>query len=310
MLNSQLAKINKYDKYIMIIGIIILVLLFIYFVYEYCNRKQIEYFDTSPNIHDTSPNIDDTIPNIIHFVYIYNTEFSYSKYLSILSAYIVNKPEKIYIYYNDEPFGKWWEKLKNRVPVLIVEKVELPTHFGNKAIKHIAHKSDKIRMEKLYERGGIYMDLDTISVRPYKNLLGYDTVLGYEAPPDTICNAVMMTKPGSSFFKIWLELYEKEFKTDGWGEASIVLPGKINNEYPGLAKIMPPETFFRPYATEGNKIFVDDYNIPESLITLHLWETYTNEFLKNMNYDWITKNDKTLYSRIVNKNIDKNDLIN
>ena len=52
-------------------------------------------------------------------------------------------------------------------------------------------------MDKLYEKGGIYMDIDTISVKPYKDLLNYNTVLGYEYKPDTICNAIMLTKSNS-----------------------------------------------------------------------------------------------------------------
>ena len=61
------------------------------------------------------------------------------------------------------------------------------------------------------------------------------------------------------FFKLWLKDYEKEFKPDGWGEASIYLPGKINNKYPNLATVFSENTFFRPYASEGDNIFEKKY---------------------------------------------------
>ena len=51
----------------------------------------------------------DKIPNIIHFVFglkPQNEEFMFTYYLSILSAYVVNKPEKIYFYYHYEPLQK------------------------------------------------------------------------------------------------------------------------------------------------------------------------------------------------------------
>ena len=151
------------------------------------------------------------IPNTIHFIFglkPQKDEFLLIYYLSVLSSYIVNNPNKIYFYYHYEPHGKWWDRLKDKIPILIFEKVELPTHIGKKEIKHFAHKADWIRMNKLYERGGIYMDIDTISVRSYKSMLTNNTVLGYEIEKDNlICNAVMMTIPYSPFFKLWLKDY-------------------------------------------------------------------------------------------------------
>ena len=35
-------------------------------------------------------------------------------YLSVLSAYIVNKPDKIYFYYHYKPYGKWWDRLSEK----------------------------------------------------------------------------------------------------------------------------------------------------------------------------------------------------
>jgi hypothetical protein len=255
----------------------------------------------------------DKIPNIIHFVFglkPQNEEFMFTYYLSILSAYVVNKPEKIYFYYHYEPYGKWWDRLKIKIPNIIFEKVELPTHIGKKEIKHFAHKADWIRMNKLYERGGIYMDIDTITFKSYKNLLIYNTVLGYEIKKkDLICNAVMMTSKNSEFFKLWLEEYENEFKPNGWGEASIFLPGKINKKNPNLARVLSETTFFRPYATEGSKIFEGNENINENLLTLHLWESYTIKFLQKIkDFNWIKNNKDTLYSKIVLKNISEEDI--
>lgn len=254
---------------------------------------------------------DKKIPNIIHFVFglkKQTEEFLFVYYLSVLSASKVNVPDKIYFYYHYEPFGPWWEKLK-KIKNITFEKVDIPTHMGSKPIKHVAHKADKIRMEKLYERGGVYMDIDTISVRPYKHLLNEDTVLGFEVPPDTICNAVMLTKPNSRFFKEWLLKYNSDFQTDGWGEASIYLPAKVHKQYPALAKVLPQTVFFRPYATQGEKIFIDDYDIPKDLITLHLWESYTEKYFKDItSYDWIKENSHTLYSKIVRLNIKESDI--
>ena len=207
----------------------------------------------------------DKIPNIIHFVFglkKQNEEFLFVYYLSVYSAWFINKPEKIYFYYYYEPYGKWFEKLKN-IPNIILEKVELPTHIGKKPLKKVAHKADIIRMQKLIERGGIYMDIDTISVKPYHDLLDNDVVLGKEGDYG-ICNAVMMTQPNSEFFKIWMEKYENEFISDGWGEASIILPKKIYYKYPNLISLQEEDVFFYPGPSEVDKIFEKDYNIPKN----------------------------------------------
>ena len=91
-----------------------------------------------------------------------------------------------------------------------------------------------------------------------------------------------------------MEEYENEFKPNGWGEASIFLPGKINKKYPNLARVLSETTFFRPYATEGSKIFERNEDINENLITLHLWESYTIKFLQKIkDFNWIKDNTNT-----------------
>ena len=64
------------------------------------------------------------IPNIIHFIFglkPQKDEFLFIYYLSVLSAYIVNGPDKIYFYYHYEPYGKWWNRLKEKIPIIIFE---------------------------------------------------------------------------------------------------------------------------------------------------------------------------------------------
>ena len=169
-------------------------------------------------------------------------------------------------------------------------------------------KNDKIILLPEYWRN--LVDIDTISVQSYKSLLKNNTVLGYEIQRDNlICNAIMLTSQKSPFFKLWLHNYEKEFNPDGWGEASIHLPGKINKEYPNLALVLPEKAFFRPYATEGKDIFEKNININEELITLHLWESFTINYMKEIkNFEWIKKNKDTLYSKIVFANIKESDI--
>ena len=241
------------------------------------------------------------IPNQIHFVFglkPQDEEFMFSYYVAVYSSYILNKPDKIYFYYNHVPHGKWFTKLKE-IPIIVFEKVDIPTHIGNKPLLHIAHKADIIRMEKLLERGGIYMDIDTISVRPYTHLLHNDVVLGKEKG-DGICNAVMMTKPNSEFFTIWYDNYEKEFKSNGWNEASIKLPKLLADKYPNKLTLLEEDVFFLPSWNETDKIFEKTYDIPNNLITLHLWESYSKKYLDKINdWSWCKDNKDTLYGKLL-----------
>ena len=243
------------------------------------------------------------IPNIIHFVFglkEQTDDFLFCYYLAIYSAFKVNNPDKIYFYYHYMPKGKWWDKLLE-IPNLVLEKVDVPTHIGKKEIKFLAHKADKVRMDILYERGGIYMDIDTLSIRPYKHLLNNNVVLGKQRPFQGICNAIMFTKPKSEFFKIWLDKYEDKFKSNGWNESSIVLPFTLSKEYPHLLKVLEPEAFFIPSYTETSKIFTGNHDISKELITLHLWEKASIKYIEKINdWDWSNQNSNTLYGKMMN----------
>jgi hypothetical protein len=241
------------------------------------------------------------IPNIIHFVLISETEFKedflYIYYLSILSAKLVNNPDKIYFYYNYIPKGEYWDLIKD---FLTLEQIQLPSHIGKKQLIKMAHKADIIRMNKLLERGGIYFDIDTISYRPYKHLLENSCVLGTQDHGE-ICNAILMTEPNHSFFKQWMDVYEIYFQSYGWAEASILLPWKLyhlngNNQ---IVKLMPKQSFFDPGWRTPQKIFQENVDISPELITLHLWNTQSQQFIKNItNKSWFEKNPDTLYTKI------------
>ena len=116
------------------IDILILIYIILRIYKDFFYKKKIKY----------------NIPNIIHFVFglkEQTEEFLFPYYLSVLSASKVNDPDKIYFYYHYEPYGYWWERLKN-IKKIVFERVELPTHIGNKIIKKTAHRADKIRMDK------------------------------------------------------------------------------------------------------------------------------------------------------------------
>lgn len=258
------------------------------------------------------------IPNNIHFIFglkKQTSELMFIHYLAVLSAKIINKPDNIFFYYHYEPYGKWWDKLKTFVELI---KVKIPTKWGNEPIKHYAHAADFIRMNILFNRGGIYMDIDTITVNSYSKYLNNKFVMGRQTRPDGLCNAIMMSEPKSQFLKIWLCNYEQNFKstppgTKHWDLASIKLPYILSKKFKNLITVLDPETFFIPNWDKCDMIFEKKNDINPKLLTLHLWESQSMKYLQNIkNYSWFkeNKNSKTLYGKIGLKlintyNIDK-----
>jgi len=198
--------------------------------------------------------VDSKIPNIIHFVFglkEQKEEFELYRYIAIKSAYEVNKPDKMYFHYHYEPFGYYWDKIK---PLLTLNKVELPNEIYGNQIYHYAHKADIIRLHKLIEYGGIYLDIDTICLKSFNDLLYYDFVMGEQTNMDNtniygLCNAVILSKPNSNFGLKWLESY-KDFKSKGrdefWDEHSVLIPLELSKTNVKDIKIMSHNTFFYP----------------------------------------------------------------
>ena len=139
-------------------------------------------------------------------------------------------------------------------------------------------------MNILYNMGGVYLDIDTICVKPWKHLLNEEVVLGKDLPVG-ICGSIMFSKPKSKFFELWLEKYESHFNPNGWIEASIELPEKLIKENPNLVTLKEPEAFYIPNYSETKQIFVDNKEIPTNLISLHLWKSFSIKYLKHIN-DW------------------------
>ncbi len=250
------------------------------------------------------------IPNIIHFVYGFKEqteEFDLYKYLAIKSAYDVNKPDKIYFYYFYEPYGYWWNKIK---PYLTLEFINPPTEiYGNK-VYHYAHKADIVRLQKLIEHGGIYLDIDTICLRSFSDLLNYDFLMGVQTNSDDtkvygLCNAVILSRKNAPFALKWLESYNT-FRSKGrdeyWDEHSVLMPYELSKIHGNEIKILNSNAFFYPLWYDiNNVLFNENINIDEykkiikNNYCIHLWDTYSNNHLKSLN-ESIIFNKNSLYN--------------
>jgi hypothetical protein len=271
------------------------------------------------------------IPNILHFVFgmapdFGGKPFSLCHYLSVRSAVELNKPDKALFHYQYEPEGEWWDKVK---PLLALNKVEAPDSFMGQPLYHVAHKADVIRLQALKETGGIYMDLDTISVKPLTELLNNSFAIGQELKPKWVpknwrqrikynlglikdksgstglCNAVLLSEKNSGFVNLWLEEY-KTFRSKGrdkyWNEHSVLVPEKLAAIHPSTITQLSPYAFHYPlYDKAGlQSMFEEVTDFPEAYLH-HLWESFSwDNYLSKLTVDGIKSTDTT-YNLIARK---------
>ena len=261
------------------------------------------------------------IPNIIHFCFGMKPtpdRFTYIHYIAVMSAIHHNKPSTVYMHCVHEPFGDWWVLVKSLVTVNYVEPVN--SIFG-KDVLNYAHKSDVVRLKELYRTGGIYLDLDTITLKPFSDLLSdNDCVLGIQdsdldythsnysnlsndSDVYGLCNATMLCKPGSEFISEWFYGYNK-YDPDVWDELSVIYPYLIQKNTPHLrdkVHITPFNSFFFPLWDKINEFFLSENSFEEykdlfkNSYSVHLWHNADNVESHVITPDYV-KNSKSVYA--------------
>lgn len=226
----------------------------------------------------------------------------YFHYLAVLSALQVNQPDCIYFHYQYEPQGLWWEKIKRLVTP--IQRTALDK-IGDKTLHHYAHKADVMRLQLLIEHGGIYLDIDTLCLKPWHVFLDNEFVIGeelqYKNAVQGLCNAVLFSQPQSIFLRAWLEEYPAHFKEDGWSESACLLP-RLLSQQRALEKnitILPTETLHAP---TGSDLFKRG-DVPDALKIAHWWgHTKIGDALaKQSSPDFVLRNPHMLFSKMVHK---------
>src|SRR5262252_1954425 len=123
------------------------------------------------------------IPRRIHFLFGLSSDFggipfSFYHLMAIKSAKFINPKYEIILHFHYEPQNKYWEEAVSIANTHWLKTI--PTHFGDKEIFHMAHKADAVRMDLLWEEGGIYLDMDTICIQSFDQLLNQKVVMGIE----------------------------------------------------------------------------------------------------------------------------------
>lgn len=267
------------------------------------------------------------IPNIIHFVFGMAADFggkpfSLAHYIAIKSAIVINKPHAVFFHYEFEPEGEWWEKAK---PLLTLKKIKAPEYFMGRPLYHVAHKADVVRLQALKKTGGIYLDLDTICVKPLNGLLNHSFIIGKELKSELIpknwrqkikyaiinrykkkrhneinglCNAVMAAEKESEMVNLWLGTYSS-FRSKGrdkyWNEHSVKMPERLAANNPNKVTLLNPYAFHYPlYNQPGLQAMFEQVSSFPGAYLHHLWESASwDKYLSNLTIRDINEKDST-----------------
>ncbi|HKD48957.1 MAG TPA: glycosyltransferase, partial [Rhizomicrobium sp.] len=120
------------------------------------------------------------IPKILHYTFGMAPDFggkpwSLVHHVCLKSAVERIKPEKVCFYCQFEPSTPWWNLSRE---LLTVVKIAAPQEIFGRPLKHVAHQSDVVRLQRLIAEGGIYLDADVLVHRSFDDLLDNSTVLG------------------------------------------------------------------------------------------------------------------------------------
>jgi hypothetical protein len=233
----------------------------------------------------------DRIPNTCHFVFGFKKQtepFHLVYYLCLESCRRILAPDRIILYYNHEPYGEYWERIRDKLELVRMDPVEHVSRFRygfkNRWSKkyRYAHHADFIRLERLVEHGGIYADIDTIFVDRIPDALWTKPfVLGREHDVrcqttgeirPSLCNALIMSRKGAEFGARWLDEMTHAF--DGsWSNHSTLLPQKLSERYPERVHIEPPTTFYKYMWTKEDlhRLLEGCETGHPGVVSIHLW---------------------------------------
>ena len=231
------------------------------------------------------------IPKIIHLLFFGETEFYNFHHRCIHSMMQYMPDYKIWIHNSKEPVNnKYWDDIKSQPNVTLV-KVVVPQHFDGFELKHFQYKADVVRLEVLYEHGGVYLDLDMLIVRPFHEVFqsGHSFYISKERRGhDCLINAFLASKPKNEFLKIWLNAFKTGLRLGIWAHHIRDTNKKLLDDHPHYMhkyRIQLLEgDLFMPLHWQDTEAFTRSetvpYEFPPESYGTHLWETILGDVMK------------------------------
>mmetsp|Transcript_62624 Transcript_62624/g.148260 ORF Transcript_62624/g.148260 Transcript_62624/m.148260 type:complete len:242 (+) Transcript_62624:1-726(+) len=227
--------------------------------------------------------------------------FSLVHYLSVKSALDVMPGATVFLYYKYLPSGEWGRKAL-ALPGVQAIRVKPVTQVRGREMVHMAHVADLLRLQALRDMGGIYMDLDVITLRPFTPLMQeHSFVMGQEGPRGVygLCNAVMLSAPGAGFVKLWLQHFGEAFDPAIWSMHSVKLPSILGHLYPHHLTQVHDRAFFYPLWDKIDHMFAGHGDTFPENFAMHLWESLSwDKYINRLSEEYILNVDNNFNNAV------------
>ena len=221
------------------------------------------------------------IPNIVHFIWFTgpkSRDFGYINYLAVRAAYEMQAPYEIFMWCNEDIQGNpHWDAIR---PYVTLKLIEPPQHIGGHFLEYPQYQADVVRLQKLHECGGIYLDTDMVLLKPLTPLMHKKCVMSAESYDEdgrikSLTNALIMAQPGDQFIKTWMDRLPQAINPDVWASQAVTLPLDIFNENPNLLHLEPAQSFV-PFNFHDEWIYGGIENAPKlnGAYSIHMYDTY------------------------------------
>jgi FkbM family methyltransferase len=247
------------------------------------------------------------IPHVIHLLYFGETEFYNFHHRCVHSMLQYMPHYEIRIYNSKEPVNnKYWDDIKAQPGVRIL-KIDVPQFFDGFELKHFQYKADVVRLELLYEHGGVYLDLDMIITRPFDEVFksGHSFYISEERTNcRSLINAFLAAKPKNEFIKLWLNEFKSGLRLGIWAHHIRDSNKKLIDDHPHYLhkyrmKVLDGIVFM-PLHWQDNVAFLNSesvpYEFPAESYGTHLWETILGDVMRRNEFLHKQKMELTVYN--------------
>lgn len=249
-----------------------------------------------------------TVPPFVHFIigqadrknvtqrFQPTSSFSFVNYLVVLAARRHLRPSKLFVHYFEEPKTFWWNRTKHDPEIRLTM---VPTRFVeqifNQSIVHHTHRSDVLRLEILLAYGGVYLDIDVLTLRSFEPLLQLgDAVMAFEdGSRRLIGSAVIIARRKAVFLQRIYDAYQ-HYDRNCYRCNSIEIPAKLAAIYPREVTLLPAGSFYLLGWRQSTVLFkMSEYNFTASF-AIHLWNSFNSHRLSRLSPNQVLTSSSTL----------------
>ena len=133
------------------------------------------------------------------------------QFVSITSAYKIQRPDILMLHCDFLPVGPWWFSLWNDVPITVMHR-EPPEDINGKRLQHMNHKVEVTKILVLQQYGGIYLDYDVIVLRSFDPLRIYNITMGKDKA-STINTGIIIAHKSAQFLDLWYKSFNDNYST-------------------------------------------------------------------------------------------------